>query len=94
MKNMYFFKETTTTISFRKQSSYFILKVALCESYKHLVKISPASHVYKKSQHSCVRWALREHLTPPCSDFACVGLRITTKLIKSSSYDIKIPLPI
>ena len=27
-----------------------------------------------KSQHGCVRWALREHLTPPCSDFACGGL--------------------
>jgi hypothetical protein len=25
----------------------------------------------KKSQHDWVRWALREHLTPPCSDFAC-----------------------
>jgi hypothetical protein len=28
----------------------------------------------KKSQHGCVRWALREHLTPPCSDFPCGGL--------------------
>ena len=28
----------------------------------------------KKSQHGCVRWALREHLSPPCSDFACGGL--------------------
>jgi hypothetical protein len=28
----------------------------------------------KKSQHGCVRWALREHLTPLCSDFACGGL--------------------
>ena len=28
----------------------------------------------KKSQHGCVRWALREHLTPPCYDFACAGL--------------------
>ena len=28
----------------------------------------------KKSQHGCVRWALREHLTPPCYDFACGGL--------------------
>ena len=28
----------------------------------------------KKSQHGCVKWALREHLTPPCSDFACGGL--------------------
>ena len=26
---------------------------------------------YEKSQHGCVRWALREHITPPCSDFAC-----------------------
>ena len=23
----------------------------------------------KKSQHGCVRWALREHLTPPCCGF-------------------------
>ena len=30
--------------------------------------------VDKKSQHGCVRWALREHLTPPCYDFACGGL--------------------
>ena len=30
--------------------------------------------IYKKSQHGCVRWALREHLTPPCCDFACGGL--------------------
>jgi hypothetical protein len=30
--------------------------------------------VLKKSQHGCVRWALREHLTPPCYDFACAGL--------------------
>ena len=28
----------------------------------------------KKSQDGCVRWALREHLTPPCCDFACGGL--------------------
>ena len=28
----------------------------------------------EKSQHGCVRWALREHLTPPCSDFASGGL--------------------
>ena len=25
-------------------------------------------------RHGCVRWALREHLTPPCSDFASGGL--------------------
>ena len=30
---------------------------------------------FKKSQHGCVRWALREHLTPPCYDFACGGLQ-------------------
>ena len=28
----------------------------------------------EKSQHGCIRWALCEHLTPPCSDFACGGL--------------------
>jgi hypothetical protein len=28
----------------------------------------------KKSQHGCVWWALREHLSPPCYDFACGGL--------------------
>ena len=28
----------------------------------------------KESYKLCVRWALREHLTPPCSDFACGGL--------------------
>ena len=28
----------------------------------------------QKSQHGSVRWALREHLTPPCSDLACGGL--------------------
>ena len=27
-----------------------------------------------KSQHGCVRWALRKHITPPCCDFACGGL--------------------
>ena len=27
-----------------------------------------------KSQHSCIRWVLREHLTPPCNAFACGGL--------------------
>ena len=27
----------------------------------------------KKSQHGCVRWALREHLIPPCYDFDCGG---------------------
>lgn len=30
--------------------------------------------ITKKSQHGCVRWALCEHLPPPCSDFACGGL--------------------
>ena len=30
--------------------------------------------INNKSQHGCVRWALREHLTSPCSDFACGGL--------------------
>ena len=34
-------------------------------------RVSPTN---KKSQHGCVRWALREHLTPPCSEFACGGL--------------------
>ena len=29
----------------------------------------------KKSQHSCNMWAHQPNLTPPCSDFACVGLR-------------------
>ena len=29
----------------------------------------------EKSQHGCVRWALCEHLTSPCHDFACGGLR-------------------
>ena len=29
----------------------------------------------KKSQHGCVRWALCEHLTSPCHDLACGGLR-------------------
>ena len=24
-----------------------------------------------KSQHGCVRWVVREHLTPLCHDFAC-----------------------
>ena len=24
----------------------------------------------KKSQHCCVSWALHQHLSPPCSDFA------------------------
>ena len=48
----------------------------------------------KKAQQNCIRWALREHLTPPCSDFNFGGLMIVTKLIKSSSYYIKIPLPI
>ena len=33
------------------------------------------SHSYKKSQHGCVRWALCEHLTSPCHDFAYGGLR-------------------
>ena len=28
----------------------------------------------QKSQHGCVRWALCEHLTSPCHDFACGGL--------------------
>ena len=28
----------------------------------------------EKSQHGCVRWALCEHPTPPCSDFDCGGL--------------------
>ena len=31
--------------------------------------------VTKKSQHGCGRWAPQPHLTPPCSDFACGGLR-------------------
>ena len=30
--------------------------------------------IIKKSQHGCIRWVLREHLSPPCSDFACGGL--------------------
>ena len=30
--------------------------------------------IKEKSQHGCVRWALREHLSPPCYDFACGGL--------------------
>ena len=32
----------------------------------------------EKSQHGCVRWALCEHLLPPCHDFACGGLRNNT----------------
>ena len=35
----------------------------------------------KTSQHGCVRWALREHLTPPCCDFACGGLEDHHKII-------------
>ena len=32
-------------------------------------------HTIKKSQHGCGRWAPQPNLTPPCSDFACGGLR-------------------
>ena len=28
----------------------------------------------EKSQQGCVRWALCEHLTPPCCDLTCGGL--------------------
>ena len=31
--------------------------------------------LYKKSQHGCIRWALHEHITPPCGDLACGGLK-------------------
>ena len=33
------------------------------------------SKLVKKSQLGCVRWALCEHLTSPCHDFACGSLR-------------------
>ena len=36
---------------------------------------------YKKSQHGCVRRALREHLTQPCCDFTCGGLEDHHKII-------------
>ena len=39
--------------------------------------------IIEKSQHGCVRWALREHLTPPCCDFACGGLQDRHKIILS-----------
>ena len=29
----------------------------------------------KKSRHGCGRWAPQPHLTPPCSDFTCRGLK-------------------
>ena len=29
----------------------------------------------EKSQHGCGGWAPQPHLTPPCSDFACSGLK-------------------
>ena len=40
----------------------------------HGAGLQNCRHLSKKSQHGCVRWALREHLTPPCSDLACGGL--------------------
>ena len=50
----------------------------------------------KKSQHGCVRWALCEHLTSPCHDFACGGLRggrKVNKIDKHSSRDSIYPNP-
>ena len=29
----------------------------------------------KNSKHCCIRWALRDHLTSPCHDFASGGLK-------------------
>ena len=33
----------------------------------------------EKSQHGCIRWALCEHIIPPCGDFACGGLKDCVK---------------
>jgi hypothetical protein len=29
----------------------------------------------EESQHRCIRWALHEHITPPCGDLAFGGLK-------------------
>ena len=36
-------------------------------------KSNKVAILVKKSQHGCIRLALREHLTSPCHDFACGG---------------------
>ena len=46
----------------------------------YLYKISKCPGISEKSQHGCVRWALREHLTPQCCDFACGRLEDRYKI--------------
>ena len=42
------------------------------------------------SQHGCVRWALFEHLSPPCYDFACGKLRIEKLNVRQASIGLNI----
>ena len=60
------------TFNLRALNCCLTFKFCVCiESYVQLAKIKKI----KKSQHGCGRWAPQPHLTPPCSDFACSGLK-------------------
>jgi hypothetical protein len=41
----------------------FGFKFEKCETFKRKI-------VVRKSKHGCVKWALLEHLSPPCYDFS------------------------
>ena len=40
----------------------------------------------KKSQHGCIRWALRKHLTSPCHNFACGVPRNKIRIFKQNLF--------
>ena len=46
-------------------------------------RVAPAT---KKSQHGCLRGALREHPTPPCYDFTCGGLKNSGLWFRMSNF--------
>ena len=51
-------------------------RMEICSYFELLLTKKYLQHnTIKKSQHGCVRWALREHLPHPCHDFACGGLQ-------------------
>ena len=53
-----------------KLTTYIVLPLYIAGSCHGLILLLALN----KSQHGCVRWALCEHLTSPCHDFACGGL--------------------
>ena len=56
----------------REGKNFFLSSAEGSKIGKEGMKMLPK---VKKSQHGCGRWAPQPNLTPPCSDFACGGLK-------------------